>query len=194
MFEHRKRTVLEERAKLKDELARLSTTDLPLHRAIRNLEFGNAALYSYKSGIPAEQRAIIESVTSNFELHGKNVEIALRSPFQKFAHWRKLLNGAPRRSIPRTRAKQILDIALSVAKAERKYPVINQAARSGCGNLFWQSSGRRSAGSWSTYWTKVSAILWRCARISSATSNVSQPLHAEIGPPAETVQMDVAKH
>lgn len=122
-FEHRKRAVLEERAKLKDELFHLSTADLPLHRALRNLELGNVALQSYKLGNPAEKRALINSVTSNFTLQGKNPAITLYSPFQELANWRKSQNGAPHRSTPQDRAAKILEILIADAKAATSSPV-----------------------------------------------------------------------
>ncbi len=129
VFEHRKSIVLNERANLRDELNRLSPDDLPLQRAVKNLELGNAALQSYKSGIPAEKRALIESVTSNFSLRGKNVEFTLRSPFQGLANWRKLQNGAPHRNTPQERAAEILDILIADAKASTSSPVMPKSKR-----------------------------------------------------------------
>ncbi len=123
IFEHRKSVVLEERANLRDEFSRLSANDLSVHRALRNLELGNTALSGYKSGIPAEQREIIESVTSNFTLHGKNIVIALRSPFRGLANWRESQIGAPHRDTAQERAAQILDIALRDAKVSGSAPV-----------------------------------------------------------------------
>ncbi|MDR3526090.1 MAG: recombinase family protein [Rhizomicrobium sp.] len=118
VFEHRKGLVLNERAGLRDELGRLSDADLPVHKAIKNLELGKVALSGYQLGIPVEKRAIIESITSNFTLHGKYPEIALHSPFREWANWRKSQFGAPRRDTPRERAAQILNIAIGLAKEE----------------------------------------------------------------------------
>ena len=119
LFENRKRALLEERAGLRDDLASLSAADLPISQALNGLELASTALLSYKRGIPDERRAIIESVTSNLALHGKNLEIALRSPFRELANWRKLQIGPPRRSSIPESAAQVLDIFLAHATASR---------------------------------------------------------------------------
>lgn len=129
VFEHRKRVVFEERTNLRDELERITAADLPVHKAIRNLELGNAALSGYQSGIPAERRAIIKSVTSNFMLDRKNIAIALRSPFQEIANWRESQLGPPYRDTPPERAAQILEIFVADAKASGNSPIGQQSKK-----------------------------------------------------------------
>ncbi|MDE2184863.1 MAG: recombinase family protein [Alphaproteobacteria bacterium] len=120
LFENRKKVVLEERIALRNEHESLSSCDLPIYWALDNLELGNAALLSYKSAIPAEKRALVESLTSNFVLHGKKLEIALRNPFQELAKWRGVQMGSPRRVAPHERAKQILAILMTPDTASGK--------------------------------------------------------------------------
>ena len=94
LFENRKRVVLEERVGLRNELNHLTSKDLPIYRALDDLELGNAAYSAYKSAIPAEKRILLESLTSNFVLHGKEPTITLRFPFQGLAEWRGVQMGS----------------------------------------------------------------------------------------------------
>jgi site-specific DNA recombinase len=119
LFEVRKRDILMHQRELRDRLASLSIADLPVTKALEKLELGNAAYLSYINGIPPEKRAMVETVTSNFAVQGKNPMVALKSPFSEIANWRKSLSGAPDRSTARTRAKQLLDILIALAEKER---------------------------------------------------------------------------
>lgn len=123
LFENRKKVVLEERISLRNQLESLSTRELPIHWALDNLELGNAAYVSYQSAIPAERRALVESLTSNFVLRGKEIEIALRNPFQGLAEWRRVQMGSPHRDTPQKRARQIIDILMAVDREAKSYPV-----------------------------------------------------------------------
>lgn len=123
LFENRKRAVLSEQGDLRDRLNALSDADLPINRALEKLELGSAALFTYRNGIPAEKRAMVEAVTSNFVAEGKNPVVTLKSPWREVSIWRKTLNGAPHRITPRKSAKQLLGIAIAVARAERNAPI-----------------------------------------------------------------------
>ncbi|MDE2133932.1 MAG: recombinase family protein [Alphaproteobacteria bacterium] len=119
LFENRKRAVLGERRELLDRLETLSTDDLPVKMAFDHLELGNAAYYGYKNGNRDEKRGMVEAVTSNFVAEGKKPVITLKSPWREVAKWRVSLKGAPHRGTPRDRAKQLLNIALAVAKESK---------------------------------------------------------------------------
>jgi DNA invertase Pin-like site-specific DNA recombinase len=120
LFENRKLNVLNNRRSLLDRLENLTEDDLPVNKALEYLELGNAAYIGYKNGINPEKRAMLETVTSNFEVSQKKPMIALKSPWQELANFRKSQLGAPSPSTPRNTAMQLLDIALVVAKAERR--------------------------------------------------------------------------
>lgn len=120
LFGKRKQALLEERRSLMDEREALSHSDIPVNAALKNLELANAAYLSYKNGNPTEKRDLVESMASNFEVHGKNIVFKLKSPLEELANWRKTLNGGLSHGTSRTRAKQMLDIAIAVAEAENR--------------------------------------------------------------------------
>ncbi len=119
LFEHRKSAALLEKRTLADRLNNLSESDTDANRALKNLELGNAAYSGYESAIPSEKRMLVEAVTSNLSVSGKNPAITLKSPFQEIVNWRQSQFGAPHRGTPRTRAKQILAILMADAAATK---------------------------------------------------------------------------
>ncbi len=120
LFEARKKNVLGDRRAVLDRIAGLSDMDLPINRALEKLELALAAYSGYKNGISSEKRAIVESVTSNFYVEGKDAMIALKSPFQEIVNFKHSLNCEPRRGDPRTEARQLLGILLALTKDARK--------------------------------------------------------------------------
>lgn len=128
VFEARKASLLNERRGLEDQLSSLSPNHLASNQAFEKLELGNAAYSGYQMGIPVERRAILKAVTSNFSLQGKKLDFALQSPFQEIANWRKSLDGAPYRTTPRTRAKQIIAIFVGDAAVDKKQALLKRTA------------------------------------------------------------------
>ncbi|MBS1983502.1 MAG: recombinase family protein [Bdellovibrionales bacterium] len=122
MFERRKQALLAEQAELRDQLAGLSSDDLPINRAFNYLELGDAAYSGYVTASPAERRSLVQSVTSNFTLSRKEPAFTLLSPYQEIANCRKLELCADVRAIPRTYIMQLLDIVVAFDTASRKAP------------------------------------------------------------------------
>jgi DNA invertase Pin-like site-specific DNA recombinase len=117
-FETRKRGLLGEERNLLDQVAAISASELPRSKAFKKLELGTAAYSGYVSANTPERRAIIDQVTSNLSAEGNKPAIALKSPYQEIVEWRKSQNGAPYRSTPKRRAKELLDIILAVDQKE----------------------------------------------------------------------------
>ncbi len=113
-FERRKEHLFMEQRGIRDSLEKLSAKDIPINQALEKLELGNAAYLSYKTGIPAEKRALVEATVSNFSVRGKEPMIALKSPYQELANWHKMQLSAPPPTTLRMQATQLLDIAASV--------------------------------------------------------------------------------
>jgi len=128
-FEARKQGLLGERRNLLDQIENLTIADLPMIKAFKKLELANAAYSGYISGNIPEQHSIIDQVTSNLSVHRNNPAIKLKSPYQEIVDWRKSQSGGPRRGVPRTRARELLDILMMVDQVEISAAVpINRAA------------------------------------------------------------------
>ena len=106
-FNARKAALLREQASVREQLEIASEQEPIADRVAQYFELGITAYSSYKKHIPDEQRATIEKITSNRVVHGKTPVITLKIPFQEITKARKLLNSAPYRSTPRTRARKI---------------------------------------------------------------------------------------
>ena len=66
------------------------------------LERSRTLKTQYETGIPAEQRELIQISTSNRTADGKNIEIHLQNPFQEIAKARIPMNSDPNRDRTRT--------------------------------------------------------------------------------------------
>jgi site-specific DNA recombinase len=126
-FEARKKGLLGERRSLLDQLEKLSAADLPVGKAFKKLELGNAAYSGYISGNTPERRSILDEVTSNLFAEGNKPAIALKSPYQEIVNWRISQNGAPRPGTPRRSARELLAIIVGVDKKEISAPVIQSS-------------------------------------------------------------------
>lgn len=122
LFEHRKAEVLLRRRELLDQLAS-GPPESRTAKVMRQLELAYTAQVSYETGISTEKRALVEATMSNFVASGRNPAITLKSPFQDLLEWRNSPGCDPYRDRPRTRARQILDIFLSVATEENNHAV-----------------------------------------------------------------------
>lgn len=129
LFESRKQAILSERRLLEDKLRHASEADIPANAALAKLELGNAAYLGYKNGIPEEKRNMLETITSNFVVRGKEPAFTLLSPLKEVANWQKFHLGAPRRGDPRMRGKQLMDIVLAVAREEKSAVNDKEAAK-----------------------------------------------------------------
>jgi site-specific DNA recombinase len=100
-IEKKNRLIVDEQA-FKERLARIGSDDSSVQQVEEILELANNAYLSYKMGIAAEKREMVESVTSNLSVKDKIVSIKLNFPFQLIANRYSGLNGGPQRDTART--------------------------------------------------------------------------------------------
>lgn len=103
IFEERKAAVLMARTDVEESIRRFngggpSGPD----RLSKFLELANSAYSVYEKGLPTERRELLEIVTSNRRVEGKNVEMTLAEPFDLVATRYENSSGAPYRDTPRT--------------------------------------------------------------------------------------------
>jgi DNA invertase Pin-like site-specific DNA recombinase len=122
VFEARKLSLLKEKKGLEEKLDETQTGKRSLPDALSNfLELAGTAYVSYKMRLPEERRDLLERVTSNRSVEGKNVAIELKSPFQIVADHQKISYGAPYRDRPRTILDQLIKkLALYFSKEVEK--------------------------------------------------------------------------
>jgi hypothetical protein len=103
LFDERKETLLMERREIEDQLAASEEgREVPIPVKIQDfLELAQSAHSSYEAGLDDEKRQLIEIVTSNRTVQGKNVKIMLKEPFRLIAERAPISNGAPYRTTHR---------------------------------------------------------------------------------------------
>ncbi len=119
VFEERRHAVLRERQSILETLSTPDAIQAPAEGVLRYLELRDIKESSYKIAIPSERRDIAEVVTWNFEVHGKNPAITLKSPYQEIVNWRKSLVGEPSCGTLGTASRQLFDILMVVAGREQ---------------------------------------------------------------------------
>jgi hypothetical protein len=103
MFEERKHGLLLERKATEDNLTDLSQEKKPFpDKAEEFLELANTALLSYTVGSLLEKRKMVEQLTSNLGVQGKNIDLEPSIPFREISNRSKEVNGCPYRAEPRT--------------------------------------------------------------------------------------------
>jgi DNA invertase Pin-like site-specific DNA recombinase len=123
-FEARKRSLLGDKREILDGLNNLNGPTSLADTAFEKLELGNSVYSGYRLGNPAEKRAIIKSVCSNFSVQGKTPAIALQNPFQQVAEWRKSLGSGASHHPIRKRVRELFDILHTHAQEERNGAVL----------------------------------------------------------------------
>lgn len=101
-FEAKKRELLIEERFLEDAVAERKSGTTAADN-MEKLELLLTLSLSYSSGGPDEKREMLRKTTSNLSVLGKNVGVALKSPYQQAANWANSTSGAPLRDRPRTR-------------------------------------------------------------------------------------------
>jgi site-specific DNA recombinase len=76
--------------------------DVVLNKLEEFLELTASAQLSHRIAIPHERRQLLEKVTSNCLVAGKNVSMKLKSPFKVLENYLQMTHGAPSRDRPRT--------------------------------------------------------------------------------------------
>ena len=100
-FENRKTALLMERQEIRDQLLTAPEANRS-DRLAEILELVKSAYVSYEMGLPEEKRELVEIITSNRVLTGKQLEASLKIPFEEVAERFRNSNGGPRRAIHRT--------------------------------------------------------------------------------------------
>lgn len=102
-YMERRESLLRERQELTDALETLSV-DHNEHASVlvKCLELARDAEFLYESAYPAEKRRLLEIMTSNRRVSGRNVEIATAEPFCFLSSVRETSSGALDGGEPRT--------------------------------------------------------------------------------------------
>ena len=99
-FETRKETLLLEQKALEEKVTQ--SEGAIADRLSKFLGLAGDAYLLYKTALPSEKRDLLQIVTSDRTVTGKNITITLKSPFQEVANRYDSSNGGPRRDRHRT--------------------------------------------------------------------------------------------
>ena len=84
LFERRKTALLMEQKELEEKIAGLEANQRTVpDRLAEFLELAGTAYFQYKLALPDEKRDLLEMVTSNRRVNGRNVELTLSLPFSE---------------------------------------------------------------------------------------------------------------
>lgn len=109
-FESRKRELLLESKIKETEQKELLTCKAQIFKKVEKfLERAKSLMASYELGNLDEQRELVEMVTSNFVVEGKNLIISMRSPFQELRDRSFLTFGGLSRSASRKMHPEFVD-------------------------------------------------------------------------------------
>jgi site-specific DNA recombinase len=116
IFDARKRALLLEIKELEEAQTKNDKGEDTLPDKIRKIiERANSAYFTYLNGNSDEKRDLLNIVTSNRYIDGKNISINLNIPFNEIANHRYPEYGGPYRSRPRT------DMATLLKKLIQRY-------------------------------------------------------------------------
>jgi site-specific DNA recombinase len=116
LFEDRKKALLLERISLEDTLRSIHHNDsLTSDKVAEYLELAGRAYLSYTVGLPEEKRALLEELTSNRAVLGKDVVVELREPYADVAQQLLSAHCDPYRDTART-LSQVFDTLLEWVK------------------------------------------------------------------------------
>jgi len=103
LFEQRKKALLAERLDLQGQLAEWRKGKRnPAQELADYLERADGAYLAYKLATPSEKRDLVDALTSNRLVAGKELTIMLSLPFSEIAKRAECQDGRPRRNSPRT--------------------------------------------------------------------------------------------
>lgn len=103
LFEDRKAALLLESKAVEEQLAELTNPSHSVpNRLGEFLELTGSAYFQYKQRLPDEGRELLKILTSNRLVHGKNVVVTLKEPFQMIADRSKDTYSPPYRARLRT--------------------------------------------------------------------------------------------
>lgn len=113
-YEHRKEKLLMEIKEKEHAGVKIAHENVLLLRRVRKfLELSKSLANSYRNGILEEKRDLLESVTSNFLIEGKKIEIPMVSPFSEVSKRWFLELGGHTQDTPLLNKGQIADVSKS---------------------------------------------------------------------------------
>lgn len=113
-FEVRKAGLVVEETGTKEKLHQLEAgCSHILAQLEKILERAKVASNTYKIALSDEKREFAKDITSNMEVHGKNVMVTLKAAHHLIASRFNVTGGGPRRSVPRT-CKRLLKQLMSL--------------------------------------------------------------------------------
>ncbi|MGA2434699.1 MAG: recombinase family protein [Bryobacteraceae bacterium] len=102
-FEQRKTALLAERRQLQDSLTQWQHGTRNLADELQQiLERANTAYLAYLEGTVPDKRDLVDTITSDRLLNGKQLEVMLNLPFNAIANRTECADGSPRRDTHRT--------------------------------------------------------------------------------------------
>ncbi|MDD5544076.1 MAG: recombinase family protein [Acidobacteriia bacterium] len=96
LFEERKTALLMERKDVEESLAKVEDVNRSIPDELTEfLELLKSAPLQYKLANPDQKRELLQTLTSNRQVAGKNVELVLKLPLAEIAKRQKILDGDP---------------------------------------------------------------------------------------------------
>ena len=103
LFEQRKGHLLSEKKEVEESVRVLSYSGSQFETQLRNLlELADTAWLNYFLTSSQEKRNLLQTLTSNIEVYGKNVVVKLSLPFEWIAERDSVLPGSPERDTSRS--------------------------------------------------------------------------------------------
>jgi hypothetical protein len=103
LFIQKKNSLVVAEQELKEKLTKIESVEPEaLQKTEKFLELANSAYLSYQSASFQNKRDLVKTVTSNFFVSGKSVEIKLNLPFEMVVNRTDVTGGGAQRDSPRT--------------------------------------------------------------------------------------------
>lgn len=112
-YEGRRMALLAERRGILDQIE--GPLEASAQRVLSYLELPNIQQSGYENAKSTEKRTIIESITWNLMVAGKNPAITLKSPYREIVNWRLSLNCGPNRGSLGTDIRKLFGILKDTA-------------------------------------------------------------------------------
>ncbi|MCW5726233.1 recombinase family protein [Parvibaculum sp.] len=115
IYQQRKLTLLKDRNELREKIASASSENSVPDKVVKFFELAKRPCLGYEIANSKEKRELVETISSNLVARGKNVEVALLSPYREVLEWRETMRCGHRPDRLRTSLRKLLDILLRSA-------------------------------------------------------------------------------
>ena len=122
-FEAKKGTLLHEKLGLDEKIAALENDPAWLREKVRRyLELATTASLSYEAANQERKRQMVEIVTSNLTVRGKEASVELREPFRLLSERHSVSPSAPSRDVLRTFSELLVQLSPSLEICQAPQP------------------------------------------------------------------------